>query len=70
MRVSCCPWTEEGAGRGQALATGTSQNPLAVGCTSFSAGAQQVDDVQVGPKVTHDLQLRHEGLLLTAAGCG
>ena len=28
VRVSCCPWTEEGAGRGQALATGTSQNPL------------------------------------------
>lgn len=38
--------------------------------TSFGAGPQQVDDVEVRSQVAHDLQLGHEGLLLTTAGCG
>lgn len=37
--------------------------------TSFGTGPQQVDHVQVGSEVTHDLQLRHKGLLLAASGC-
>lgn len=36
--------------------------------TSFGAGSKQVDNVQVRPKVTHDLQLWHQCLLLTASG--
>lgn len=69
--VSCCPWSEEGVGRGQASAAGISRVlwESKYG-TSFGAGPQQVDHIQMGPEVTHDLQLRHEGLLLTAAGCG
>lgn len=32
--------------------------------TLFSAGSQQVDDVEVWTQVTHDLQLRHQSLSL------
>lgn len=38
--------------------------------TSFSAGPQQVDDVEMRSQVAHDLQLGHKGLLLAAAGSG
>lgn len=38
--------------------------------TSFGAGSQQVDDVEMRSQVAHDLQLRHEGLLLAAPGSG
>lgn len=37
--------------------------------TWFGACAQQVDNVKVGPQVSHDLQLRHQCLLLTRASC-
>ena len=38
--------------------------------TCLGASPQQVDDVQVRAQVSHDLQLRHQGLLFTGARCG
>ena len=33
--------------------------------TSLGAGPKQIDDVEVWTQVAHDLELRHESLLLT-----
>lgn len=38
-------------------------------CTWFGACTQQVDNVKVWAQVSHDLQLRHQCLLLTGASC-
>lgn len=37
--------------------------------TMFGARSKQVDDVEVRPEVTHDLQLWHQRLSLTSPGC-
>ena len=56
--VSRCLWIEEGWGGARPGLLAFSRILWGSGFgTSFGAGPQQVDHVQMGPKVTHDLQL-------------
>ena len=59
-----------GRGTGGGRGAPSARAPLRPGLTSVGTGAQQVDRVLVRAQVTHDLQLRHEGLLLVSVGRG
>lgn len=48
----------------------TATNKMYVMLTMFGTSTKQVHNVEVRTQVTHDLQLRHQGLSLAPPGCG